>query len=116
MVDRASPLELDACHSLLRELTNALERYCLDQAVYPRSGNTNLVKSLLGSPPKMQVYFQFSKGILNNRGEVIDPWGHPIVYQNRADRRLLRNVVQAPFGSFLLYSRGPDGRGRIQSG
>jgi len=116
MVGKASPLEFEACHSLLRELTRALEKYWIDQAVYPRSGNANLVRSLLGSHPKTQVYFQFSKGILNGRGEVIDPWGRPIVYQNRADRRLVRNVVHAPPGSFLLYSRGPEGRGRIQLG
>ncbi len=107
-------MELKACQSLLGELTTALEKYWIDQAVYPRSGNTTLVRSLLGYHPKTRVYFQFSNSILNGRGEVIDPWGHPIVYQNLADRRPVRNVVHAPPGSFLLYSRGPDGRGRIQ--
>lgn len=105
---------MEACLLLLRELTEAIERYRLDHAVYPRSGNASLVRSLLKPHPKLPFYFRFTKGTLNDQGQVIDPWERPLSYQNLCDRGFPRDAVEAPQGSFLLYSRGPDGRGRIQ--
>ncbi len=71
------------CRRLVRDLTQACERFKMDFNLYPRSGNSNLVKNLSRLGEKKTPFFQFPPDSLNARGEVIDPWGHPLKYEVR---------------------------------
>lgn len=97
---------MKACLRLLEDVTTALRKYPLDHAVYPKSGNAGMVWALLDG------YLSVPENFINRSGELLDPWGRPVVYENDG-RTMRRGMVEAPKGSFVLYSRGPDGRSRI---
>jgi hypothetical protein len=99
----------EACLLRLRMLTEALRKYHIDQAVYPPSGNASLVHSLL----RPHRYVDLGPDLFNADGLVIDPWGRPFVYRN-SGRALREGMVEAPVGSYRLYSLGPGGRERIE--
>ena len=90
-----------ACRGLVENLGLALRNYEADLGADPPTGNANLVKALSVPGPKKLPYFEFVKGMLNADGEVLDPWGRPIVY---------RVVPGGAPGSVDLYSTGPDGK------
>lgn len=96
--------------ALLIQLTKAAESYELDHAVYPTSGNANLVKALRTKEGKARPYFEFAKDQLNEKGEVLDPWGRPLVYVNNTDRSAPKEWTPVRKSSFDLYSFGPDGK------
>ena len=96
--------------ALVGALTKAAEAYELDQAVYPTSGNANLVKALRSKEGKRLPYFEFAKNQLNDKGEVLDPWGHPFVYINNTDKSAPKGWTPHRKNSFDLYSFGPDGK------
>jgi hypothetical protein len=97
---------MNACLRLLQELARAVERYETDQGLYPPSGNDLLVRALL-----RYGYFEFAEESLNGRGQVVDPWGHPLVYKKSGRNARRRSFHQE---GFVLYSLGPGGRGRIE--
>ena len=96
---------MNACLRLLQELARAVERYETDQGLYPPSGNVLLVRALL-----RYGYFEFAEDSINGRGQVVDPWGRPLVYRSG------RNARRRSFDQrrFVLYSLGPGGWGRIE--
>ncbi len=56
-------------------------------------------------------YYKFPTDLLNGRGEVIDPWGNPYVYQNNqsdwSEGKLSETARRTL--SFNIHSFGPDG-------
>ena len=104
---------LESCLRLLQELADALRRYHIDFAVYPPSGNAALVRTLLSPHPNLKSYLAIPRNRINGAGQLVDPWGRPLFYRNNK-RALREGMVAAPIGSYILYSRGPDGRSRIQ--
>lgn len=102
----AKPAE---CKTIIGQLAMAAAMYEVDMAVYPASGNANLVKALHKAPGPKGPYLQLPRETLNAKGEVLDPWGRPLVYINNSDK-------SAPAGwkarnkTIDLYSFGPDGK------
>ncbi len=100
------------CQHLIDNLTMATKIYELDNNAYPASGNASLVTALSSAGPKKLPYFEFVKGMLNDKGEVLDPWGRPLVYANNAvnypgnmEDKKARNKT-----SFDIHSFGADGK------
>lgn len=97
------------CKALIEQLVAAANTHESDWAFFPASGNANLVKTLQKAGPKKTPYFEFPKDLLNDKGEILDPWGRPFVYVNNLDK-------SAPPGWKArtklvdLYSFGPDGK------
>ena len=100
----------DTCHRLILQLEQACQAYEIDYALYPTSGNASMVKALTTKGPKRFPYFDFAKGMLNDKGEVLDPWGHPLVYHNNTDKSAPKDWTAHRKNSFDLYSFGPDGK------
>lgn len=100
-----------SCQHLLDNLTQATKIYEADWGTYPPSGSANLAKALSSLGPKKLQYFEFRKGDLNEKGEILDPWSNPIVYRNhRVNWPGNQNDPDAHNPqSFDLYSFGPDG-------
>lgn len=74
---------------------NAIWEHWKRTGTFPASPNLNMVKVL----KKCGVY-HFAKEELDQKGEVIDQWGHPYIY--RCPGKIFRD--------FDLYSAGPNGR------
>jgi hypothetical protein len=59
----------------IRELFQALQKYKEQVGSYPQGGNAEVVKGLLGNNPK-KVFIIVSSNIpVNEKGEIVDPWG-----------------------------------------
>jgi len=78
-------------HVDLHQLQIALEMYYEDHGSYPASGNLNLVNALHPN------YIGFSVDVLNELGEIIDPWKQAYVYE-----------FQQSWTRYQLFSLGPD--------
>jgi hypothetical protein len=100
------------CRNLIDNLTQAAKQYELDWNAYPPSGNTGLVEKLKSAGAKKIPYFEFRAGMLNDKHEVLDPWGHPLAYRNNASNypANLEDKTAHNKTSFDLYSFGPDGQ------
>jgi len=94
------------CDEIIHELAEGIRAYKLEQGSFPASGNANLVKAMNAKMSTGAPYCLIPGSELNEKGEVIDPWGRAIVY---------RVVSNAPSMNpndrlFELYSLGPNGR------
>jgi hypothetical protein len=85
-----------SCQAMLSTLQQALDQYEVDKARHPEPGNANLVKALIRPTPPDPAYFVVPDDRINEKGELLDPWGNAYVYEFEE-------------GRFVLYSRGPDG-------
>lgn len=90
------------CVEMIGSLSSSLSLVWLDSKAYPKSGNASMVKTLLKQPG-----VQFEKEQLNAAGELLDPWGRPMVYVNPLDGK---DAKPRDLNPFILYSVGPDGR------
>src|SRR5437667_11900734 len=63
--------KVETCVHLISQLDQALESFQTDYEFYPASGNANMVKALTARGPKRPVYFEFTKDMLNEKGEVL---------------------------------------------
>lgn len=98
------------CEAMIEQLFAAAKFYELDWAVYPASGNPSLVKALQKAGPKKASYYAFPKDLLNDKGEVLDPWGRPLVYINNQDKSAPKDWKARHTRGVDLYSFGPDGK------
>jgi hypothetical protein len=91
-------------------MRDALDVYLDKHKVYPPSGNTNLVKELSRRNNTEAPFYFFEAHVLNDRGEVVDPWGRPVVYKNRIGMVIDGNTIdRRDKRAILLYSVGQNG-------
>ncbi len=78
----------------MNQIANAIFQYRDCQGKFPTGGNADMVAAL-----RSNNLCPFRLDELNDKGEVIDPWGSPYVYR-----------VPGSFfpDEFDLYSLGPD--------
>lgn len=100
---------IEQCRMLIETLTQVCKDYHFDNNAYPPSGNTALVKAFSSPGPKRPLYFEFPKEMLNDKGEVIDAWGKPLVYRRNADS-VSDNQKAHNKAAFDVYSHGPNGQ------
>ena len=86
-----------SCRALLRTVQSACDRYRLDHATYPKSGNANLVKALIRPENPNLVLLTVKEDRISDKGELLDSWNNPIVYRMEGFER-------------VLYSLGPNGK------
>ncbi|KAF0244612.1 MAG: hypothetical protein FD180_2374 [Planctomycetota bacterium] len=84
-----------ASMATVQDVSVALKCYETDFGRYPESGNSNLVKAMAGLGKN--GFYGFTPDRLNARGEWLDPWNRPYVYERLES------------GGFRLYSIGPNG-------
>ncbi|MBI2923052.1 MAG: type II secretion system protein GspG [Planctomycetes bacterium] len=80
------------------ELSRALKAFHADYSYYPHSVNRGLVNAL--SMKRGGGHYRFDRSEVNEKGEVIDPWGRPLLYYSPGRGG----------SAFDLFSCGPDGR------
>jgi len=56
----------------------ALQKYKEVVGTYPLGGNAEVVKALKGSNPKNAIIIVGRKNDINEKGEIVDPWGTPL--------------------------------------
>jgi len=56
----------------------ALQKYKEYVGAYPRAGNADIAKALKGANPKNVIILVGRKNDLNEKGELVDPWGTPL--------------------------------------
>jgi hypothetical protein len=55
-----------------------LQQYKENVGSYPIGSNSDIVKTLQGNNPKKLIILVSRKAELNEKGEVLDPWGTPL--------------------------------------
>ena len=55
-----------------------LQQYKENVGTYPVGSNSDIVKSLQGNNPKKLIILVSRKAELNEKGEILDPWGTPL--------------------------------------
>jgi general secretion pathway protein G len=83
-------------HQSIERLAAVLDIYKLDVGAYPTTEQG--LEALLKQPPGVQ---HWNGPYLNGNKLPEDPWGHPFVYRNPAER---------PGHEYDLYSLGPSGQ------
>ncbi|MEY2466924.1 MAG: hypothetical protein QOD03_1445 [Verrucomicrobiota bacterium] len=62
----------------IKDLFVALQKYKEQVGSYPLGGNTEVVKSLQGNNPKKVFIILGSNIPINDKNELVDPWGTPL--------------------------------------
>ena len=88
----------DTAKKQVADIALALKAFQADRGYLPHSLNRGMVNAL--SMGRGRSYYRFNRSELNDRGEVIDPWGHPLVYHSPGTKG----------AAFDLFSWGPDGK------
>jgi len=83
------------CHTIVSSVAGAIEAYQRDTKKYPPANG--LVAALQGKAKNGKPYHEFGKDEVSG-GQVVDPWGHPMIYKPGGKK------------GFELYSVGPDGK------
>jgi len=95
------------CDSILEQVQLAIDEYWSEKGAYPPSGNSSLVRELSKKNRDNLPYLQFKAGMLNESGELLDPWRVPFVYQYNAKTGVQGGKVRKP--EYQLYSCGKNG-------
>ncbi len=85
------------CVTRLQRVVQGIQAFERDMKKRPAGGNAELVRSLSIKGPRNLRYLELAEAELNERKEVVDPWGRPFHYDPGDGERP------------KLYSFGPDG-------
>lgn len=55
-----------------------LQQYKENVGQYPTGSNSEIIKALQGANPKKLIILVSRKAELNDKGEILDPWGTPL--------------------------------------
>ena len=91
---------------MIGSIETAIAMYHGDMSVYPKTGTEELVKALQDDPQNPDwngPYMEFKHDDLKD-GQVIDSWGHPLVYVS-----VNAGSPEHRTSSYDLYSVGPNG-------
>lgn len=76
----------------VENLFGALQQYKEHVGIYPTGNNAEIVKALMGQNPKKLIILVGRKHELNEKGEVLDPWGTPLRIYFAGDGVLVRSA------------------------
>jgi hypothetical protein len=84
--------------SQVQQLASAINQFRTEYGFHPMGSNAEIIKALRGDNPRKIVFFEAPSQSYNEQGEVIDPWGAPLLFDIRDG--------QEP----RIRSIGPDGK------
>lgn len=96
MFRAVSKARRDIAKAKMRDLENAIERFCIDCGRYP--GDTEGLEGLIMAPEDVEEKW---RGPYLKRSELLDPWKNPYIYVEEGERNP---------GSYDLISFGADGK------
>jgi hypothetical protein len=65
-------------NSDVENLFAGLQQYKENVGSYPVGSNSDIIKTLQGNNPKKLIILVSRKAELNEKGEILDPWGTPL--------------------------------------
>jgi hypothetical protein len=65
-------------NSDVENLFAGLQQYKENVGSYPIGSNSEIIKTLQGNNPKKLIILVSRKAELNDKGEILDPWGTPL--------------------------------------
>jgi hypothetical protein len=65
-------------NSDVENLFSGLQQYKENVGGYPVGSNSEIIKTLQGNNPKKLIILVSRKAELNDKGEILDPWGTPL--------------------------------------
>ncbi len=95
MFKAVSQARRDIAKAKMRDLENAIERFCIDCGRY--LGDTEGLEGLITAPEDVEEKW---RGPYLKRSELLDPWKNPYIYVEEGERNP---------GSYDLISFGADG-------
>ena len=69
-----------------------LQQYKEFVGTYPTGANVSIVKALLGQTDKKVLILAVRRSELNDKGEVVDPWGTPLQFYFSHNEVLIRSA------------------------
>ena len=69
-----------------------LQQYKEFVGTYPTGANASIVKALLGQTEKKVMILAVRRSELNDKGEVVDPWGTPLQFYFSHNEVLIRSA------------------------
>ncbi len=67
-----------AFHAEVDNLFEAFHKYKEHMGQYPQGSNPDIAKALTGNNPKKVIILAVKKEHINDKGEIVDPWGTPL--------------------------------------
>lgn len=78
----------------VESLFDGFQKYKEHVGEYPRGGNADIARSLLGQNPKKVIILVGRKLQQNGKGEFVDPWGTPLRFYFSDTSVLVRSAGQ----------------------
>ena len=69
-----------------------IQQYKEFVGTYPTGNNSQIVKSLLGQTDKKVLILAVRRSELNDKGEIVDPWGTPLQFYFSHNEVLIRSA------------------------
>ena len=69
-----------------------IQQYKEFVGTYPMGSNNQIVKSLLGQTDKKVLILAVRRSDLNDKGEIVDPWGTPLQFYFSHNEVLIRSA------------------------
>jgi len=69
-----------------------IQQYKEFVGTYPMGNNGQIVKSLLGQTDKKVLILAVRRSDLNDKGEIVDPWGTPLLFYFSHNEVLIRSA------------------------
>src|SRR5436190_21094846 len=69
-----------------------IQQYKEFVGTYPMGANSQIVKSLLGQTDKKVLILAVRRSDLNDKGEIVDPWGTPLQFYFSHNEVLIRSA------------------------
>jgi hypothetical protein len=99
---------LRAFHLEVDSLFEAFHKYKEHVGQYPQGGNAEIAKALTGNNPKKVIILALKKESINDKGEIIDPWGTPLKIYFTENEILIRSAGPNRRYDDSRASRGDD--------
>ncbi|MHC4337937.1 MAG: type II secretion system major pseudopilin GspG [Planctomycetota bacterium] len=96
MLKTVSKAKMDIAKAKMRDIENAIERFCIDCGRYPTDAEG--LKVLIDPPEDVEEKW---RGRYLKPSELLDPWKNPYIYVEEGERNP---------GSYDLVSLGADGK------
>lgn len=105
---------MGAAKEFVQGLELAIVQYITERGAPPATGNTGLVAALSQPSSSGQPYYWLTQTSLNEKGELLDPWGHPVVYTIPAIEAPAVGTTPGESAKptdrkYSLYLTGPNG-------
>jgi hypothetical protein len=69
-----------------------IQQYKEFVGTYPTGNNSSIVKALLGQTDKKVLILAVRRSELNDKGEIVDPWGSPLQFYFSHNEVLIRSA------------------------